>query len=112
MDGGLEIDGSNRQNIDPSPEEPLGHIAAEGDKATPEIVLCGMRTVKFISLAVTTLYCLLIDSPTWLSKLLPCSTNLVVTWTQVMLVIYQISCLGDLMRMMQLLPRFRLEEAI
>ena len=36
LDGGLEIDGSNRQNVDPSPEEPLGHIAAEGDKATLE----------------------------------------------------------------------------
>ena len=33
LDGGLEIDGTQRQKLEPTPEEPLGHIAAEEDQA-------------------------------------------------------------------------------
>ena len=36
LDGGLEIDGSYRQKVEPSPEEPLGHIAAEKERASQE----------------------------------------------------------------------------
>ena len=31
LDGGVEIDGTQRRKLDPTPEEPLGHIAAEED---------------------------------------------------------------------------------
>ena len=33
LDGGLEIDGTERDKLEPTPEEPLGHIAAEADAA-------------------------------------------------------------------------------
>ena len=33
LDGGLEIDGTKRNTLEPTPEEPLGHIAAEEDAA-------------------------------------------------------------------------------
>ena len=33
LDGGVEIDGTVRDNLEPTPEEPLGHIAAEEDAA-------------------------------------------------------------------------------
>ena len=36
LDGGLEIDGTQRQKLEPTPEEPLGHIAAEQDRAALE----------------------------------------------------------------------------
>ena len=33
LDGGLEIDGTQRRKLEPTPEEPLGHIAAEEHQA-------------------------------------------------------------------------------
>ena len=33
LDGGLEIDGTERDKLEPTPEEPLGHIAAEANAA-------------------------------------------------------------------------------
>lgn len=33
LDGGFEIDGTRRNKLEPTPEEPLGHIAAEEDAA-------------------------------------------------------------------------------
>jgi len=34
LDGGYEIDGTQRRKLEPTPEEPLGHIVAEEDEAT------------------------------------------------------------------------------
>ena len=34
LDGGLEIDGTQREKLEPSPDEPLGHIVAEEHRAT------------------------------------------------------------------------------
>ena len=36
LDGGVEIDGSQRETLPPTPEEPLGHIVAEEHKAALE----------------------------------------------------------------------------
>ena len=36
LDGGFEIDGTQRQTLQPTPAEPLGHIAAEDDQASLE----------------------------------------------------------------------------
>ena len=33
LDGGYEIDGTQRRKLEPTPEEPLGHIVAEEDEA-------------------------------------------------------------------------------
>ena len=36
LDGGLELDGSQRPKLDVTPDEPLGHISAEEERATLE----------------------------------------------------------------------------
>ena len=36
LDGGLEIDGTERQTVEPTPDEPLGHIVAEEHRADLE----------------------------------------------------------------------------
>ena len=36
LDGGLEIDGAQRWKLEPTPDEPLGHIVAEEHRAALE----------------------------------------------------------------------------
>ena len=75
LDGGLEIDGTKRIKLEPTPEEPLGHIAAEHWP----IALCGAHTAKYLSPAAKTPCCRRIDNLISPSKPFPCSMNTVVT---------------------------------
>ena len=46
LDGGLEIDGTQREKLEPTPDEPLGHIVAEEHRAALATALFAMLTAK------------------------------------------------------------------